>query len=166
MADFISIDASELESFGQQIAAAPDLIRDASQRMMDNIGRDVVTFGRHYPSPPSGLKQPFVSAKQRRWFFSALRSGAITVPYRRTGTLYANWKYSSIPGDTIFRIEVYNNTPYRRYVQGRAGEQARIHRGRWNTHDEIEKAAEEAMGRRLSEASDYLMEKFLVRLGK
>lgn len=31
--------------------------------------------------------QPFVSAQQRRGFFAKLRSGAITVPYQRTGNL-------------------------------------------------------------------------------
>jgi hypothetical protein len=34
--------------------------------------------------------QPFTSAKQRRGFFARLRSGAITVPYQRTGNLGAS----------------------------------------------------------------------------
>lgn len=39
-----------------------------------------------YP-PASRKKQPFVSSQQRKYFFAALRSGALVVPYRRSGAL-------------------------------------------------------------------------------
>ncbi len=44
-----------------------------------------------YPRRRYGAKVTFVSAKQRRFFFWALREGAIQVPYRRTGTLGRRW---------------------------------------------------------------------------
>lgn len=44
-----------------------------------------------YPSR-SGKKQPFVSDKSRRFFFAALRSGQIRLPYRRTGDLGSQWQ--------------------------------------------------------------------------
>ena len=44
-----------------------------------------------YPSR-SGKKQPFVSDKARRYFFAALRSGQIRVPYQRSGDLGSNWQ--------------------------------------------------------------------------
>lgn len=44
-----------------------------------------------YPSP-SRKKQPFVSDKARRYFFAALRSGQIRVPYQRSGDLGSKWQ--------------------------------------------------------------------------
>lgn len=44
-----------------------------------------------YPTR-SGKSQPFVSDKQRRYFFAALRSGEIRVPYQRTHDLGSKWQ--------------------------------------------------------------------------
>ena len=77
-------------------------VRDAFARVTDSalpttiaqeVARQVVLPKlAQYPSP-SGAKQPFVNDKSRRYFFAALRSGQIAVPYRRTGALGApdNW---------------------------------------------------------------------------
>ncbi len=40
----------------------------------------------------SGKKQPFVSDRARRYFFAALRSGQIRVPYQRSGDLGSQWQ--------------------------------------------------------------------------
>lgn len=78
---------------------------------------------------------PFVSDKQRRYFFAALRDGRITVPYRRTGLLGRRWlfKVEGDPGGAT--LEVGNDTPYGIYVQS-AEHQAAIHRGIWHNTDQ------------------------------
>ena len=61
-----------------------------------------------YPSP-SGKAQPFMSDKQRRFFFAALRSGRIRVPYVRTGNLGAHWaKQPFSMGMTLQSTEDYS----------------------------------------------------------
>lgn len=164
MPDFIQIDAHELEDFGKQIAAAPDLIRTVSGRMVQKIADDGAAFAKQYPGPPTGFKMQFKSAKQRRFFFSALRSGAIHVPYVRTGAEGRGWLVRLQPGGETFTAQLYNNIPYKKYVQGYANEQARIHRGRWSSQEQIEKATAEAAPRRIEEAGEELMRLFLTRL--
>jgi hypothetical protein len=87
-----------------------------------------------YPPPPVGAHIRFVSLKQRRWFFWALRSGAITVPYRRTMTLGRSWNVTVTTSSNTIRGVLANpiGQTYGRYVQD-AEKQARIHRGRWPT---------------------------------
>lgn len=167
MPDFISIDASELEAFGQQIGAAVDLIRDVSHRLTDNIARDTVAFAQTYPASPRDFKASrFWTDKQRRFFFSALARGEIQVPYRRTQHLKMSWRFRSLPGADVFTAEVYNDADYRQWVQGFARQQARIHRGRWQSQEEIEQAAAGYAVKRVAEASSELERLFLTRLGK
>lgn len=163
---FITIEADEFESFGRQIGAGTELIRTVSARMVTKIGDDAVAFARQQPPPPRGYKMQFKSARQRRWFFSALRSGAIKVPYQRTGSLTRGWLVRiKLSGDT-FTAEVYNNVPYKKYVQGFGNEQAHIHQGRWSTQERIAEAARQAAPPRAREAESELERLFLLHLGK
>lgn len=57
----------------------------------------------------------FFTTKQRRWFFGALKRGELTIPYRRTGKLAANWR---IQKQGAMRL-LTNETPYVGYVQER-----------------------------------------------
>lgn len=164
MPDFISIDASALEDFGQQIGATPEIIRVVSARLVTTVGNDTVEFARQQPGPATGLKQPFKTEKQRRFFFAAVRSGAIQVPYQRTGNLSRAWLVRLQDNGDTFVSEVFNRTPYRPYVQGFAGEQARIHRGRWSSQEQIQAAAEAATERRTAEAMNELERLFLSHL--
>lgn len=89
---------------------------------------------RTYPVQRLGRKQPFKSEKQRRFFFAALRSGEIRVPYRRTGTLGKKWAIGNIRWN---RVKIGNNTPYARFVQGEE-DQSKFHRqGGWQTTEAI-----------------------------
>lgn len=45
----------------------------------------------NYVTRKAAYGQPFQSDKQRRWFFWALNSGAINVPYHRTQELSKGW---------------------------------------------------------------------------
>lgn len=165
MPDFITITAGDFESFGLQIGAATRLIGPVSSRLVANIGKDTVEFAEQYPNPPGEFRASELwTPKQRRFFFAALRSGRIQVPYQRTGAEGRGWQVRLVPAGDVYTVEVYNNVPYRRYVQGPATEQARIHRGRWSSQEDIEAAAEAAMPRRMAEAEEELERLFLIGL--
>lgn len=78
----------------------------------------------------------FKSDKQRRFFFAALRSGQIQVPYRRTGTLGRRWTSTveQTPGDLIGTVG--NNTIYGPYVMD-PERQAWMHKGVWQTTQDV-----------------------------
>lgn len=83
--------------------------------------------------PPASRKgQPFKTEKSRRFFFAALRSGAIEVPYRRGGrnsqTLGRKWVIQP-DGDGA---TLTNTAGYSDLVQGGQA-QAAYHRGNWTT---------------------------------
>jgi hypothetical protein len=88
-----------------------------------------------YPGKSAGA-QPFVSDKQRRFFFAALREGRIQVPYRRTGTLGRKWTSKVTVTDTDVAGFVGTTAPYAPFVQG-FGAQARIHAGNWQTEQDV-----------------------------
>ncbi len=78
----ISLDLSDLLS---KLARLSDA--DLERAIADAVATEaVIPEGAKYPAQ-SHRAQPFTSAVQRRAFFAKLRSGAISVPYRRTGTL-------------------------------------------------------------------------------
>ena len=96
------------------------------------------------PAERAHRPQPFISDKQRRWFFAALRSGEIEVPYRRTfspnsETLSKKWTIGERDGGLTQIIG--NNVSYGPFVQG--NKQTAFHRVTgWKTTDQV--AEEEA----------------------
>jgi len=90
---------------------------------------------KYYPPVDRDLHITFKSDKQRKYFFWALRTGKIQVPYRRTRTLGRKWttKVEFISGGVVGTIG--NATPYGPYVQSRA-DQAQVHAGRWGTAED------------------------------
>lgn len=86
-----------------------------------------------YPPAP-GRPQPFVSDKQRRFFFAALRDGRISVPYRRGGdprseTLGRKWEIIPQPNGALLK----NASSYSDLVHGTT-KQTRYHRDSgWRT---------------------------------
>lgn len=90
-----------------------------------------------YP-PASRKKQPFKSDASRRFFFAALKSGAIDVPYHRsgkTGTSYE--KHATAQG-----IDVTSTRPSAAYTRGGGPLQAAYHKGTWDTHEELARKLE------------------------
>lgn len=72
---------------------------------------------RHYPPYRKVTRKQaygvtFFSAKQRRWFFWALRTGRLQLPYARTNKLRDAWKKT---GDK-WRPIIRNETPYAHHV--------------------------------------------------
>ena len=138
-----------MSSFDIRVENLQDVLQrlDAS-RMASAISRGLDRWGKHLASklavypPASGKSQPFVSARQRRWFFAALRSGGINVPYRRTGQLGRAWTSKKISQG---EVQVVNATPYATWVQGRR--QAKYHKGIWPFFGaEAEKTKDEGLG--------------------
>lgn len=58
-------------------------IEGAATQALAEAAAHVKRIAATYPPQPRGRKQPFVSDRQRRFFFAALRDGRIDVPYRR-----------------------------------------------------------------------------------
>lgn len=79
-----------------------------------------------HPYPPQrNAPQPFKTDRSRRWFFWALRSGLISVPYTRTGLLANSWSahVSGWSGD------LRNSAAHAGLVVG--DEQVSYHRPNW-----------------------------------
>ncbi len=85
-----------------------------------------------YP-PQTNAPQPFKTSRQRRWFFWALKTGQITVPYVRTGLIANSWRAKK-DGWSHWLLE--NSAAYAHLVVGR-GTQARYHEGNWWIADDI-----------------------------
>lgn len=102
---------------------------DSLNKLWDKVAK--------YPTPPEpGSFRGFVSAKQRRYFFYALRAGLIQVPYRRTGTLGRRWTMQITQGAESITGILGNNTTYGPWVQDKT-QQATIHQGRWPTAQDV-----------------------------
>ena len=84
--------------------------------------------------PQSGKPQAFTSAAQRRAFFAKLKSGAIRVPYQRTGALVAGWHQSDA-------YTVANEVPHAAFVVAKQT-QAKYHKGNWPTDLDISQKVE------------------------
>jgi hypothetical protein len=105
-----------------------------SEAILKAVGIEaLIPYAKIYP-PPRRAPFEFVSLKQRRWFFWALKNGIITVPYRRTYVLQNAWRYEP---QTAFTAAAKNDTKYARYVVGLPDQQARYHSGWWNASTQI-----------------------------
>ena len=107
-----------------------------------------------YP-PPSTGKMTLKTAKQRRYFFWALREGKIQVPYQRCGVnsqkLGQSWTWKIDTTSSGLRGEVGTKVTYAHWVQ-RQGSQARIHRGNWLTDFGAVQQKRDEIGRRFRSA--------------
>lgn len=95
-----------------------------------------------YPSKSTG-KVRFKSTKQRRYFFWAIKNGAIVVPYVRTGKLGQSWNTQVTETGSGMYGKIGTNMGHAKWVQS-AESQARIHQGNWLTD-------EQAFGKRRDE---------------
>jgi len=104
----ITLDTSDLTSKLSALNAA-----QLAQDIGDAVADDVIAEGAKYPAQ-SHRKRAFVSAKQRRFFFAALKKGTITVPYQRTGTLGGSAVKQPFGGG----VNVLWQAPYAEIVMG------------------------------------------------
>ena len=105
---------------------------------------------RRYPGGKPGPMQ-WKSEKQRRWFFWALRTGQIQVPYGRTGDLGRQWtkRVRRVAGG--IRGVIGSDTPYAKWVINEPS-QAQIHRGRWYTVQKVAEQQADAVKRFIEQA--------------
>lgn len=92
--DFIGIDISGLEPIQKALLDLPDAAQDAA---VDAASKYLLDVLKTYPPPnyvtrKSAYGQTFFTTRQRKWFFAALDSGEIGVPYRRTQKLRNAWQ--------------------------------------------------------------------------
>ena len=97
-----------------------------------------------YPGPPQRPYPKMLrTAKQRRWFFWALKEGKISIPYARSGKLGQSWNTHIDETGSGMYGKIGTNMSYAKWVQN-AESQARIHQGNWLTD-------EQAFGKRRDE---------------
>jgi len=139
---------------------------DAAIRKCEKIGSlDIVKAGlkeagthvkgkiAQYP-PRTYVPQPFVSARQKAFFFAALADGRIEVPYRRgqspgSEDLGQRWSIKVQKGG--LRVVVGNNAAYGPFVQG-PDEQAWFMKARgWKTTDQIAEQESDNVNRIVAE---------------
>jgi len=129
----VTVDAS-----GAQRALAALTDRDLSSDVAQLVANEVVRPAlAKYPSP-SGRRQPFKSDKSRRFFFAALRSGQIKVPYQRTGNLGGDWVGQPFGDGWVLT----SGRDYSEMVLG--PNQSAYFRGTWPTTEMVAKACEPA----------------------
>lgn len=105
-----------------------------------------------YPGPPQRPYPKMLrTAKQRRYFFWALKAGVIQVPYVRTGKLGQSWSWKIETTGAGLRGVVGTNMGYAKWVQ-REDSQARIHRGNWLTDARAVDQRRAEIGRRFAAA--------------
>jgi hypothetical protein len=117
-----------------------------------------IAVAKPYPGQ-THKKQPFRSAQQRRGFFAKLRSGQITVPYRRTMALQDAWDYTI----TSEGADVINAHPHADGVIGGPGRPRKwpYHIGNWPTETQLAERAKEEAG----DAAQIAIFELLVGLG-
>lgn len=125
----IQIDASEIDALASRLDQAPPRMAAAvvDEVVLPNLAK--------YPGQ-SHRKMQFVSAKARRYFFAALRSGQISVPYRRTGKLGSEWSRQTDDEG----ITLTSTRPYGELVRGPG--QAAYFAGVWPTMDAVAEESE------------------------
>jgi hypothetical protein len=138
-----------------------EITSDAFERAMDRIaalddpqvfarvtfdaaraaGVKAESLAKDYPRPRNTTMQAvrgvtFLTDKQRRFFFAALRDGRIKVPYRRTGQLGNS--ITSAPFQEAGKVGFFvgTNLDYAQWVIGKRDDQAAYHRDWWTPFDE------------------------------
>lgn len=113
-----------------------------------------------YPDGNQHRPQPFKSARQRAYFFWALKEGLIEVPYRRgqspgSEDLGQSWTVKGMKGG--LQQIIGNDTSYGQLVQGPDTQTAYHAETGWKTTDEvIEEKAEKAL-REIQKRVDQLL---------
>lgn len=93
-----------------------------SPQVLSAVTKDVATLlkgklqkypGYQYVSRVEAYGQTFKSVAQRKWFFAALRSGELKIPYPRTNKLTNAWQVMPFGGTDHLLV---NDTPYAHWV--------------------------------------------------
>lgn len=108
--------------------------RDVTDKTIGKWAQETRAALKGYGYPAQSRKsQPFRTERSRRWFFWALRSGYISVPYNRTGRLANSWRAEK-RGQSEWIIG--NSAEYSSLVVGE-GRQATYHADNWWTAESL-----------------------------
>lgn len=138
----IKVDASDLKKFEEvdllslRIAVGDAIAQEAILPMFR-----ANPFQAHAP-------QPFVSDKQRKFFFWALRNDRIEVPYKRTGAINVLWEVTTLSNGNT---KVASKRKNAKYVIGESAEQSRYHAGNWLSVTEVAEQVEAGPGQGIAE---------------
>lgn len=132
----IEVDISEVE---RKLDAVPNAVPDGIMAGAIHVKGKVAEYPpQAHLTRASVYGKPFVSDKQRRWFFAV---GIHQTPYRRTSTLAKRWTITQTMGGWTAIID--NNTPYGHFVQG-SSNQSLYHKAQgWQRTDEVAQQEEE-----------------------
>ena len=154
----ITIDIVGEEVVFDLLAKLPTEVQDAAIEEAYKYLLDVLRAypPRRYITRVSAYGTPFFTDRQRKWFFAALNSGEIDVPYRRTQGLGRAWKKHGFGQNAM----LVNPTPGAEYVMGEKQSRHEAMVG-WKTTDQIVEEREA----RIMEKLEVGAEKALKKLG-
>lgn len=110
------IESDILAAYRQKLKKAPLLLTRAYKGEIERITNKVLRALKQQPGP---VKYPirWKTERQRRAFFATNGFGA-GIPYKRTNRLANGWQMSFDARDTTGTVEIFNDVPYARFVQG------------------------------------------------
>ena len=134
------------------------------QEAKDAAGKDgaehLVNLFQAQPAPKhisrkAAYGQTFQSDKQRKWFFAALRSGEIKVPYRRTQGMRKAWQIIGRGEDII----IVNETDAAYYTMDDKGQSRHEKLVGWETVTQKIMRGLEKLEKRMSAAGEKALKK-------
>lgn len=150
MSDFIAIDILGDKELAAKLNGLPLKV---GNRAVDEVSKYLINVYKTYPPFKHVARKTayggdgFFSDKQRRWFFAALRRGAIPTPgaKNRTQTFSQGWK-QILPGQGMSSI-IANETSYGPYLMDKS-RRARLSKlAGWQTMEEILEQRKERINR-------------------
>lgn len=156
MADFIGVDVSGLKPLMDKLAKMPKAVHETATRAAaDETVKHMRTYpAQGYISRAAAYGVSFFTAKQRRYFFWALREGIIQTPYNRTNKLRDGWV---IIGQGLDEM-VVNQTSYADLVMGEG--QNRMHQKLgWKTIEARLRENSQRIGKAIQQAADRALRK-------
>ena len=157
LSDGIRLDYSDIAKAAAKVEGGARVMVENVKRATDESLAFAQNFIAKYPPKSSGKRMVFQSEKQRRWFFWALRTGEIEVPYRRTGTLGKSWTTDVRATSDSIRGVLGNVRPYAPYVQDEEL-QAQMHKGHWPTVQMLLRAPAARMSQFFNQAMERTKE--------
>lgn len=115
-----------------------------------NIARDAHDDIKTYPPQAHVPQAAHWTPRQRRYFFAALASGAISVPYARTGKVGASWATRTTRGATSLTVWLESDSPVAPGLMGDS--QWWMHAGNWRQGASVWLQHEAEMGAKIETA--------------
>lgn len=157
--DFVAIDIQNLPSLLDQLDAITDPgMRDGLNDVADylrGVLRNQPDY-RHVSRKEAFGGDGFFSDKQRRWFFAALDSGELSLPYQRTGALRDGWQ---IAGKDSLTPMLFNSAPHAIFAHDAKRQSRMLKKIGWKTLADVVKERSSQIARVMAEAVRKSMKK-------